>query len=257
MKPTNPPATSKPTDPPATEKPTEPTPPATYTPNPEVEGETRENPLWLSNDTSHTVTVKPGYTVYLMKLLVEERHMIISGGDFELVINAPENKRAKTIVSENGQTAQTVKPEGIGNTLYLDLTNTTGKEQTYTISFIAPLGSSANPEKLNLGEWKLEIKKGQDKGYEYTFTATKDGVFTLECLSCTKGVIYFLEVNAPDHEADVANVMKQVRIESTDGNSVSVAIRKGDKITIKLGTLQNTSGVRNPKGKFELKATLE
>ena len=178
--------------------------------------------------------------------------MQIEGESFALVINAPDDDDAETLYSENGKFAQTVSAEGIGNTLYLDLTNTTNEDQTYTINFISLPGSYMNPYEMELESFELKVKKGTDEGVWYTYTASKSGVFTLECTSCTSGVVYYLQVDNVSGSTTI-----QSRIVSTDGNSVSIEVRAGDKLRINIGTIENASGTPNPKATFELKASFE
>ena len=256
---TEPPATQPPvTDPPATEPPeTEPEVP-TYTPDPDVAGETRENPMMLGSRTSYTIEVKAGYTIYIeIHPYASTNDMTVSGGDFELVINAPVDDRAKVKTpDENGVFSQTVESNGTTIPLYLDLTNTTGKDKTYTISFAPVLGSWDNPEKITLDEEStLKVKKGNDVGYYYAYTAKADGVFTLTCLDCTSGVIYGMTItNNGDGGQD--SIPEQFGISSEMGNSVSVAVKAGDKLMINVCAVENDFGPY-PKATFKLFAEFE
>ena len=247
VKPTDP--VVKPTDP--VVKPTEPTKP-TYTPDPEVEGETRENPLY-GKGNYHVIEVKAGYTIYLDILMdSQEKYLEVSGGDFALIINAPTNKNAETLYSENGKVSQSVSPEGIGlGHLCLDLTNTTDEDQTYTINLYDPLGSYMNPEELQLGDFTLKVKRGNEKGYNYIFTAPEDGVLTISCTKCTSGVVYGLTIDKQSVE-DTA----QSAILSTDGNTVSMEVKAGEQLRITVGSIENDLGPY-PKATFELNASFE
>ena len=93
-----------------------------------------------------------------------------------------------------------------------------------TIKFTFPLGSSINPEVLN-GTDKQEMPEYSDfTGYNYTWTATEDGIATFK-FEGLDNVGFRASVNSEDYSVYGA-------IYSIEGDSIVVQVKKDDVLTI-------------------------
>lgn len=240
VKPTEP--VVKPTEPKPTE-PQEPTKP-TYTPDPNVEGETADNPIFFASVTSFEVKVKAGYTIFVEYRMAEEMSMQITGGDLSLLVNGKDQYSSK-----NGKITAMVSPDSISIWLRLQFTNDTNEDKTYTVSFVDLPGTMMNPFSLKMGKFECDVEKGNEQGVYYTFTAESDGVLTLSCLDCTDDVLYGLTLYN-------LNSYKQNVVTSSDDNKISIEVKAGEKVRFTVAAIEDDSGPY-PAASFELKASFE
>lgn len=139
----------------------------------------------------------------------------------------------KTYTPKNGVVEIPVTTDDVTIPVKLVLHNTGSATETYTVNFVYPAGSLANPLPLKMGELTTDIKAGNDQGVVYTYIAPDNGIVEMTAVSATNGAEYdFVLYNLNTY----AN-----RTLGADGSSkkVSIAVNKGDTLQVTVGVLPN------------------
>ncbi len=146
---------------------------------------TKGNPHETDASKRFDITVKPGETYYIhLYKQMEKFYLSVEGGQFTL------RYKNQDYPSENGSTTLYIKPEGVFVPVELEITNTSDKEQTYTVGKSNPRGSYSNPYSLALGEFDTKVSAGNEQGVYYTYRMPEDGTLRVTALEATAGVVY-------------------------------------------------------------------
>ena len=222
-------------------------------PNPEVPGETKDNPIVFAPLTDGTlsfeVTVRAGWTGYLQFYKVSGMYMEIASS------NAQVKWLGKTYKPSNGKITIMMKSDSPNVLIDIQLKNKGDAAETFTVRFYSPAGSIMAPYSMELGTFTAKIPAGSQQGVYYEYTATASGVLTVECLKSTAGVEYkyFMQ-----NLTQLTAMQPEITVEEGHEGAVtlSIDVKKGDKIRFSIGTLPE-SGDDNPAGEFELKASFQ
>ncbi len=207
---------------------------------------TATNPYITDASKRFEITVKPGETYYLeLFRQVEKFYITVSGGDFTL------RYKDKDYKSEGGARTVYIQPAGVFVPVKIQITNTSGKIQTYTLSKSNPAGSYSNPYTLKLGEFSAKVAAGNNQGVFYTYIMPAEGTLSITCLSATAGVDYgFTLYNLNSYAQNILD-----RSESSD-TTLEIQGKKGQKIQFVLNTLPDSTN-NYPAGSFKLLAKLD
>ena len=246
--------TTNPTDPSDPSDPTTPTTPVVQPePDPEVEGETKDNPIIfapLADGTlSFEATVRAGWTGYLQFYKVSGMYMEIVSENAQVKLNG------KTYKPSNGKITIMMKSDSPNIPINVQLKNTGSSAETFTVRFYSPAGSLMAPYVFELGEFTAKVPSGSEQGIYYEYTATATGTLTVDCLSATDGVSYkyFLQ-----NLTQATATQQEIEVEAGNEGTVtlSIQVKKGDKIRFSIGTMPE-SGDNYPAGEFKMKASFK
>ena len=137
-----------------------------------------------------------------------------------------------------------IVPTDIGKATYFTLKNPTNEEISCTLGFAAPLGSSENP--IEVDESGATVTVNSETFVYYSFTATKDGVITLNCDNERNNITLtrILENDVPE-------------VAQTNGlSSVSIEVVEGDVITIGVSALEANNNHQNQDYDIEISFTI-
>ena len=243
--------TTNPSDPSDSTTPT--TPVVQPEPNPEIEGETKDNPIVFAPLTDGTlsfeVTVRAGWTGYLQFYKVSGMYMEIASGNAQVKLNG------KTYKPSKGKITIMMQSDSPNVPINVQLKNTGSGAETFTVRFYSPAGSMMAPYVLEIGDFTAKVPAGSGQGIYYEYTATATGTLTVDCLSSTNGVSYkyFLQ-----NLTQATATQPEIEVEAgTEGAvTLSIQVKKGDKIRFSIGTMPE-SGDNYPAGEFEMKASFE
>ncbi len=207
---------------------------------------TSANPHTTDASKPFEITVKPGETYYLQLFKQSEKfYLTVNGGEFTL------RYKDKDYKSEGGARTVYIQPAGVFVPVEIQITNTSGKLQTYTLSKSNPAGSYSNPYTLKLGEFSAKVAAGNDQGVYYTYIMPAEGTLSITCLSATAGVDYgFTLYNLNSYAQNILD-----RSESSD-TTLQIQGKKGQKIQFVLNTLPDSTN-SYPAGSFKLLAKLD
>jgi hypothetical protein len=133
--------------------------------------------------------------------------------------------------TQNGSIHVPVDSEGPTVPIEIEIGNSGSVNKTFSVSFYHPAGSYMNPLGLSIGSFEVKIEQGNDQGVYYKYTATTDGVLTIELISATNGA---------DANITLYNLVsyEQVNIDKESGSRiVSIEFYAGDEIQIIISTL--------------------
>ncbi len=211
---------------------------------------TKTNPLTTDAAEPFEITVNPGATYCINIYKQSEKfYLTVKGGDFTVT------HKNKTYTSDGGSRTLTIQPEGVFIPVVIEITNTTDKVMTYTISKSSPAGSYSNPYTLKLGEFTAKIPAGNDQGIYYSYTMPSDGTLTIKCLSATSGVEYDYTLYNLDSYSQYT-LEGSGKTDSAGKRYLEIQGRKGQKIQFILNTMPDDTN-NYPAGTFKLLATMD
>ncbi|MGM9601198.1 MAG: redoxin domain-containing protein [Faecousia sp.] len=209
---------------------------------------TATNPIEMGAQSSFTVTVDAGQTLYLSMYRVTNLYMYVNSPDAFIIYQNKTYKPSGSGVGVSLVSDDTFAPilVGIGNS---------GKQtQTFTVTMTSPRGSYSNPYSLELGQFDVKVPAGSDQGIHYLYTAQEDGVLTVQCLSATAGIPYdFILYNLTSYQ--YRNFGSEGKYNEEGRPTVSVRVRSGDRIRFIAAPLPDDTG-SYPSANFTFLATL-
>ena len=214
---------------------------------------TEDNPFQLSAAEVNEVKVAAGATVYCCNTgNVNGMLFNLTGGAASVAHNDATYTTADGAVSFTCVQASTNEPA------MFVITNTGSQEATYTVSFSAPLGAWENPEVLALNVPTTATVKAGSNGYNYTWTAEEEGVFTVTVdTSAANGWFYTITNNS----TGVATDEHTSALYDTDGNAVtpvtsdSVEVYAGDEVIVTVNTYDSANVNAAPAGSVTITAS--
>ncbi len=210
---------------------------------------TLTNPHETDAASPFEITVKAGETYYLnLYKQAEKFYLNVKGGSFSL------RYKNKDYASDDNALSLYITPEGVFVPVKLEITNTSDKEQTYTVSKGNPRGSYSNPYSLSLGEFDTKVAAGNDQGVYYTYYMPEDGTLRVTCLQVTNGVDYDLTLYNLNSYAQ--HTMESGGKTNDEGNPyLEIQGYKGQKIQFTVNTLPDSTN-SYPACTFKLLAEL-
>lgn len=173
------------------------------------------NPYVHSGDGNFSVEVEPAQTVYYTLYGADGLKLSVDSESLKLVCNEKEYTPNKGTISFTITAGDSTSP------VLLNFTNSGSEKATYKVTLTAPEGSAANPITLKDGTVTVKLEEDNSRGMHYRYTASGEGVFTLECKNT---VNYTVTIKSEDGK-ELAKLDK-------DNKKASIDVRKNDRISI-------------------------
>lgn len=196
----------------------------------EEEEGSKEKPIELGGVMSFEVTVKPGEVVYTDLYKVSNMYLQIQSKDAYVLYNDKTYEPVNGIVGLVVNAPDTYTPAkiGIGNS---------GKETLTFKAYLSILkGTINNPYTMNLGEFSASVSAGNEQGVYYVYTATEDGILTVQCLEVTAGVEYGYTLYNLDSYAQ-RTLDSEGEVDENGIPTLSIQARKGQTVQFIASTL--------------------
>lgn len=199
-----------------------------------VEG-TEDDPIQIATTTEDggttmTVDVAAGSITYLEIYKLNNVYATINDDDAYFIYNG------KTYEASDGKVTVWLSTEDTFSGIDLGVGNSGDEDKTFTIKFTAKKGSYGNPYALSMGEFTTNVSAGNENGVYYTWTASEDGVLTIQNVSCTSGVDYsYTLYNLNTYAYRIMS--SESTGDSANGKDLSVNVHKGDKVQVIVATL--------------------
>ena len=207
---------------------------------------TKDNPLEIGVTPSFQLTIEPGQSMYCNFYRIS--------GTLYLSVNDPSISVTHMGTTYNGSVYFPVTAEGTSSLVEIIFTNTGTETKTYTVSMGRAAGTYDNPYSLKLGEFTAKVGAGNETGVYYTYVAEKDGLFVVDVQKVTAGVDYnIIAYNLTTYA--LRNSQDDGSLGENGYKSVGVNVSKGDKISVTVGTLPDSSN-SYPAATFQLKADI-
>ena len=188
---------------------------------------TKDAPLEVSSTLRFTTEIPAGKESYFHVYRVGGTILTIRSKTVAVVYDGT------TYTPKNGKIEIPVQTEDVKIPIEIVLRNTGSATENYTVDFIYPAGSLANPIPLKMGELSTVLAEGNDQGMVYTYTAPSNGIVEMVAVSAPNGVDYdFVLYNLNTY----AN---RTLKEDGDVKKVSIAMNKGDVLLVTVGVLPN------------------
>lgn len=202
-------------------------------------GSSADNPIETGSVTSISITLEPGEKLYYHLYRVNNMYLQINNA------NAFVEYGGNTYNPSNGYIGFMLSTPDTYTPAAVVFGNSGTETVTYTVTLSAAYGSFNNPIGLSLGEFTTDIYAGNDQGVYYRWTATESGVFTVQFLSGTDGVVcdYILSNTS-------SMAVRSLRSEGdlTTG-TVSVDVKAGQTVQVNVSTMPDSTNAY-PGGSF-------
>lgn len=144
----------------------------------------------------------------------------------------------KTYEPKNGVISFPVTTDDILNPIQLVIHNKGAADATFKVTFAYPAGTKNNPIALKEGDLVTELKKGDEDGLIYLYTATASGTLTIvDNAVVTKGVSF--DISLFNLNTSASRTLVEDGVEKGGKRMVSVEVNKGDKVEVTIATLLN------------------
>lgn len=215
----------------------------------EQEEGTQDNPAELGGVTSFDVKVGPGKVYYTELYKVTDMYLTIYSKDAYVLYNN------KTYEPTGGVISILLKCPDMNTPVNVGIGNKSDKEQTFKVYLIPKAGTFSNPYPMNIGEFTANVSAGNEIGVYYLYTATEDGLLTVQCVNATPGVKYTYYLYNLD--TYVMHTLEEDGEASEDGKKfVSMPAKKGQKVQFSIGTLPDETN-SYPAGTFQMLAAFD
>ena len=216
-----------------------------------VEEGTHEVTLIVTDNTPNGTLAKP-FPILESEIAVnigagQELIYIYRGNSMKILSLDNADIIVKCLDEERTATAENpiyVVPTDIGQATMITLKNPTNEDISCTLHFDAKPGSSENP--IEVGESGATATVNSETFIYYSFTATKDGVITLNCDNERNNITLtrILENDVPE-------------VKQTFGlSSLSMEVKEGDVITIGVSALEANDNHQNKDYNVEISFTI-
>ena len=219
----------------------------------EIESEreegSEENPQELGGVTSFEVKVAPGKIYYTELFRVTDMYLTIYSKDAYVLYNN------KTYEPSNGVISILLKCPDVSTPIVVGIGNKAEEEKTFKVYLIPKAGTFNNPYPLTMGEFTANVSAGNEAGVYYLYTATEDGLMTMQCLSATPGVKYSYYLYNLSTYA-MRNLEEDGETSEDGKKFVSITVKKGQQIQFSIGTLPDETN-NYPAGTFQMLAAFD
>ena len=213
---------------------------------PEVEGGngTKEYP-YEEYRTEFDIEVEAGKEVYYQMFKVNGMLLEIQDADAYVIFG---DKKYEAV---DGKVSLILKTEDTYTPAIFAVGNKSAAKKTFkaNISFLP--GTSGNPFVMNLGAFTAKIEAGNEQGIYYTYTATENGTFSLQCTGVTTGAKYdFSLYNTTTY------ALRNLSSDADGDGTVTIAVNAGDVVQVSVGVLPNEDN-EIPTTDFNFKASFK
>ncbi|MBQ6848856.1 MAG: redoxin domain-containing protein [Clostridia bacterium] len=188
---------------------------------------TKDAPIEIGGTLTFSTEIPAGKESYFNVYRVGGTVLTIKSG------NVAVDYDGKTYTPKNGVVEIPVTTDDVTIPVKFVVRNTGKDTEKYTVNFVYPKGTLANPYDLQMGELTTNIKKGNDQGVVYVYKAPNHGIVEMVGLSATNGAKYdFVLYNLNTYANRTLG-------EDSENNTVSIAVNKGDTLQVTVGVLPN------------------
>ena len=198
----------------------------------EVGTGTEANPHLIVGELETDLTVGAGETLWV-QCRATSMIFTLEGSDVEVAHDG------KTHGAENGLVTFTVTGGSMYEPPVFAISNLSAEEKTYHVAFTYPVGTSENPQEVDLEEENsVELEK-DSIGYFYGFVAEKDGLLTvtMDVEKNTAGWQYCINNKTAETYGEIhSSGDKNEEGEEELVPAETLEVKAGDEIEIVLGT---------------------
>ncbi len=190
-----------------------------------------------------TVDIEAGKSVYYKIMAAGNKWLTINSANAYVIYNNV------TYRAQNGVVNFFVESDLTDSDRVLfEIGNCGTATESFTINFSSPKGSHANPEVVNSieNDFTIKLDEGNDQGYFYKYSATKNGKMRFYILSDVESGKLTVE-KIIDKELQV--IQQRSTTETEDyvksdsiGTYVELEVKKGDEIFIKVEAISEVVG---------------
>lgn len=212
----------------------------------EVEGGngTKEYP-YEEYRTEFDIEVEAGKEVYYQMFKVDGMLFEINDSDAYVIFNE------KKYEAVDGKVSLILTTEDTYTPAVFAVGNKSAEKKTFSAKISFVTGSSGNPFVMDLGVFATKIEAGNEQGIYYTYTATENGTFSLQCTGVTADAKYDFSLYNTTTSA-----LRNLSSDADGDGTVSIEVNAGDVVQISIGVLPNDNN-EIPATDFNFKASFE
>ena len=204
--------------------------PITSTTSKDADGSSADKAIEVGGTLLFDAVVPAGGKTYYNVYKVSGTTLTIEDKNAYVVYNG------KTYEPVNGVVEVPVTSPDVNTPVKIAVGNKGKTAATFRVTCVYPGGTQANPFVLNMGGLTTNIKKGNDQGVVYLYTATQAGTVQLYVDSATAGVKY--DVMLYNLNTYANRTLEADGVKNSAGKTVvSVDVNAGDKVQVTVSVL--------------------
>lgn len=202
------------------------------TPDAPIE-ENKDTPIEIGSTLEFTATVKANHLVYYHLYRVNDTTLTIKSKDAYVIYNGVKYEAVNGVVSvPNLYSQYTNMPVAV------QIGNKGTEDMGFAVTLSYPQGHRENPFALSMKSFSVDVKKNNDQGVYYSWTAAQTGTLTLKLNGVTSksgnveaGIS--VTVTGPDL------IPHQYLLSEVEGDALNVQVNAGDSVVINVGVMPN------------------
>ena len=202
----------------------------------------KENPF-EEYRTDFEIVVDAGKEVYYQMFKVDGMLFEINDPDAYIVFG---DKKYEAV---DGKVSLILTTEDTYTPAIFAVGNKAAEKKTFAAKLSFVEGSSGNPFVMNLGDFVTKVEADNEQGIYYTYTATENGTFSLQCTGVTTGAKYDYSLYNTTTYA-----LRNLSSDADGDGTVSIEVNAGDVVQISIGVLPNEEN-KIPATDFNFKAS--
>lgn len=197
-------------------------------------GASEDNPIVVDGALTFDATVPVGGMIYYSVYKVSGTILTIDSPDAYVVYND------QVYEPVDGTVAFSVKTEDTTVPVKLVIGNKGAEEAVFTVNFVYPGGTAANPYGLVMGDLVTLVEAGNDQGVVYEHTAAADGTIEMYVTDATKGVEY--DVTLFNKRSSASRTLNEDGKNKDGKKKVIIEVKKGDVVQVTVSVLPDDAG---------------
>ena len=193
----------------------------------------KDEPEIIGGTLAFDVSVQANHIYYVDLLKVNDTTLTIKSKDAYVIYNGVRYDAVNGVVTvPNLYSQYTNLPVSI------QIGNKGTKDATFAVTLSYPQGHRENPFDMALKSFSVNVKKNNEQGVYYHWTATQAGTLTvtLDKVTSSSGAVeagISVTVTGPDL------IPHQYLLSEVDGNALVIEVNAGDDVVINVGVLPN------------------
>ena len=209
---------------------------STTTPSGPVE-DNKEEPIVIGSTLNFDAEVKANHIVYFDLLKVNDTTLTIKSKDAYVIYNGITYEAVNGVV-----TVPNLYSQYTNIPVSIKIGNKGSKDATFAVTLTYPEGHRENPVEMTLKSFSVSVKKNNEQGVYYHWSAAKAGTLTISMdkVTSASGAV------EADISVTITTIMDglpiphQFKLSEIEGNTLTVEVNAGDDVVITVGVMPNS-----------------
>lgn len=192
-----------------------------------------DEPIEIGGTLAFTADVKANHIVYFNLYKVNDTILTITDANAYVIYNGVKYEAVNGVVTvPNLYSQYTNVPVSI------QIGNNGKEDAVYSVTLGYPVGHRENPIALSMKSFSVDVKKNNEQGVYYSWTATQAGTLTMTLDKVTsKSGEVGAGISVTVTGADL--IPHQYMLSEVEGNALTIQVNAGDSVVVNVGVMPN------------------